>query len=146
MQQEQPTRLDNKECMYVSRLWNMSRAAFPELYPPQVSNGCNAARLEMFTTTLFDTSCAVSALAVEAVVAPFSPTPAPLTANVHSTELPKLGFGLFAPKTAENRDDSQRADVMLKSISDRNAASEGSLFAKPMWPREPALLTSTARE
>lgn len=100
----------------------------------------------MFTTMLFDTSCTVSALAVAAVVAPFLSTSAPLSPNVPSTELPELRFGLFAPKTAVKRDDSQRADVMLKSISDRNAASEGSSLAKLMWPREPALLTSTARE
>lgn len=115
---------------YLARLWNISRAAFPELYPPQDSNGCNAARLETFTKTFLETSLAALLFAFTASLDEESP----------------LSSHFFAPKMAAKRDESQKAEVTLKSMSDLSVASEGSSLTRLMWPRDPALLTSIARE
>lgn len=128
----------------MTRLWNISRAAFPELYPHQDSNGCSAARLETFTRTLFDKSRTAPPPVLLAAVTLVSAFDAP--AGSPDEEPPPFSPDFLAPKTAAKRDDSQKAEVMLKSISDLSVASEGSSFAKLMWPRDPALLTSIARE
>lgn len=147
----------NSTTDHSAHLWNMSRAAFPELYPPQDSNGCNAARLETFTTTLFDTSRVVPSptpAAAAPLLLSFTPSdPSPSPSRAPATGSPSPGekahpfsSDFFAPNIAVKRDDSHKAEVTLKSISDLKVASEGSSFAKLMWPREPALLTSVARE
>lgn len=130
--------------VHKAHLWNISRAAFPELYPHQDSNGCNAARLEMFTNTLFDTSRTAPPPVVAAATLVLFASAA--CAGSPDDEPPPISSDFLAPKTAAKRDESQKAEVMLKSISDLSVASEGSSFAKLMWPRDPALLTSIARE
>lgn len=123
-------------------LWNMSRAALPALYPPQDPNGFKAARLEMLTTRLLE------AQVVSPVTAPLPGTSSALKVVASGSFLGKVrpSGGPQAPNREVKRDDSQRADVTLKSISDFSLANEGSSSTKLMWPREPALLISTARE
>lgn len=90
----------------------------------------------MFTKTLFETSR-------------IAPTFVLLASDASAGALEEtlvLSSDFLAPKTAAKRDESQKAEVTLKSISDLNVGSEGSSFAKLMWPRDPALLTSIARE
>ena len=123
-------------------LWNMSRAALPALYPPQCSKGLKAARLEILTTRLLE------AQVVLLVTAPLPSSPSALKDVASGSVLGKArsSAGLQAPKSEVKRDESQRADVTLRSTSDFSLANEGSSCTKLMWPREPALLTSTARE